>query len=90
MGMRVAVVLRQMLVRLARKFAERIDGVDLSNNAVGTLIELPDRKAHLLLAEGWALEDRRLPFGGRRDVVAFRRSGDLGPMRVDVADYQAS
>ena len=77
-----------MLVRLTRKLAERIDDVDLSDNDVGTLLELPDRKARLLIAEGWALEDRRLPFGGRRDVVAFRRSGDLGPMRLDEADYQ--
>lgn len=81
-------------MRLTRKFAEEIDGVDLSENEVGTLIELPDRKARLLIAEGWAAHDRRLPFGGRRDVVAFRRSDDMGPMHVDAEDdaedYQAS
>jgi hypothetical protein len=78
-----------MLVRLTRKLAEQIDGVDLSHNDVGTLMELPDRKAHLLIAEGWALEDRRLPFLGRRDmVVAFRRANDPGPLRLDEADYQ--
>jgi hypothetical protein len=72
-----------MLVRLTRKFAERIDDVDLTRNAVGNLIDLPSEKARLLIAEGWAMEDRREPLGGRRDVVAFRRAEDPGPLRVD-------
>ena len=79
-----------MLVRLTRKLAERIDGVDLSRNAVGNLIDLPDHKGRLLIAEGWATEERRLPFGGRGDVVAFRRAEDMGPMRQDEDHYQAS
>jgi hypothetical protein len=75
-----------VLVRLTKKFAERIDDVDLTRNAVGNLIDLPDEKAQLLIAEGWAMEERRLPFGGRRDVVAFRRAGDPGPLRIDRDD----
>lgn len=90
MGTRVAPITGRMLVRLTRKLAEKIDGVDLSQNEVGMLIELPDAKARLLIAEGWAIENRRLPFGGRRDVVAFRRSDDMGPMHVDEEDIQAS
>jgi hypothetical protein len=42
-----------MRVRLTRKFAERIDGVDLSNVGVGDIIDLPERKARTLVAEGW-------------------------------------
>lgn len=76
----------RMLVRLTRKFAERIDDVDLTRNAVGNLIELPAEKARLLIAEGWAMEERRMPFGGSRDVVAFRRAGDPGPLRHDDED----
>lgn len=81
--MGVATGYPQMLVRLTRKFAQRIDDVDLTRNAVGNLIDLPDEKARVLIAEGWAMEERRMPFGGSRAVVAFRRSDDPGPLRLD-------
>lgn len=41
-------------VRLTRKYAEKIDGVDLSRNQVGDLMALPRRDARMLIAEGWA------------------------------------
>lgn len=41
-------------VRLVRKFAERLNGVDLSNLGVGDCLDLPPREARLLMAEGWA------------------------------------
>ena len=41
-------------VRLTRKYAEKIDGVDLSKNQVGDLMDLPTRDARMLIAEGWA------------------------------------
>jgi len=41
-------------VRLTRKYAEKIDGVDLSRNQVGDLLDLPHRDARMLIAEGWA------------------------------------
>ena len=44
-----------MLVRLTRKLAERINGIDLRNRAVGDVMELPDREANGLVAEGWAV-----------------------------------
>lgn len=73
-----------MLVRLTRKYAKRIKDIDLTQNAVGGLIDLPARKARMLIAEGWAIEERRVPFGSRRDVVvAFRRAEDPGPLRRD-------
>jgi len=43
-----------MQVRLTRKYAERIDDVDLSNCHVGDILDLSDRDAYLLIAEGWA------------------------------------
>ena len=49
-----------MRIRLTRKFAERIDGVDLSRRRVGDVIDLPVDEARALIAEGWAvLEDGR-------------------------------
>lgn len=43
-----------MQIRLTRKFAEAIDGIDLSHHAVGDLIDLPQHDADLIIAEGWA------------------------------------
>jgi hypothetical protein len=43
-----------MIVRLAKKLAETMDGVDLSRCAEGDVIELPERRAEVLIAEGWA------------------------------------
>jgi hypothetical protein len=41
-------------VRLTRKLAERIDGIDLSHSHVGDVLCLPWRDAALIVAEGWA------------------------------------
>jgi hypothetical protein len=45
-------------VRLTRKYAEAINGVDLSHNDVGDRMPLPARDARLLVAEGWAEPER--------------------------------
>jgi hypothetical protein len=49
-----------MKVRLTRKLADRIDDVDLSGCSVGDTVELPEREAKLLVAEEWALPERRV------------------------------
>ena len=41
-------------VRLTRKFAEMIDGVNLSDAHVGDRLELSEHDADVLIAEGWA------------------------------------
>jgi hypothetical protein len=43
-----------MRVRLTRKLAEAIDGVDLSRRHVGDVMDLPEHDADMLMAEGWA------------------------------------
>jgi len=48
-----------MRIRLTRKLAECIDGVDLSRYAVGDVLELTPRDAQLLTAEQWAVPVRR-------------------------------
>jgi len=47
------------VVRLIRKLADEIDGVDLQHRQVGDMLYLPGHAARLLIAEGWAqpLED---------------------------------
>jgi hypothetical protein len=39
---------------LTRKYAEMIDGVDLTEANVGDELDLSPRDAHVLVAEGWA------------------------------------
>ena len=46
-----------MKIRLMRKLAEAIDGVDLADRSVGDVFEVPDVAGRLLLAEGWAISD---------------------------------
>jgi hypothetical protein len=46
-----------MKLRLTRKFAEFINGIDLSRARTGDLIEFSDRDAAVLMAEGWAVPD---------------------------------
>jgi len=43
-----------MVVRLTRKLAEEIDGIDLSSRHVGDVLYLDGVQARLLIAEGWA------------------------------------
>ena len=50
---------RPMDLRLTRKLAEVIDGVDLTGRAVGDIVKLPASEARLLIAEGWAVEDTK-------------------------------
>jgi hypothetical protein len=45
-------------VRLTRKYAEIIDGVDLTDAQVGDRLNLSQHDAEMLIAEGWA---ERLP-----------------------------
>ena len=48
-----------MRVRLIRKLAARLDGIDVSRYYEGDVLELPRREAKLLIAEGWARLYRR-------------------------------
>lgn len=51
-------------VRLTRKYAEMIDGVDLSHANVGDELYLTPRDADVLIAEGWAVPVLPRPSGG--------------------------
>ena len=46
--------MKKVQVRLTRKLAEMIDGIDLSKKVVGQTLRLAVREARLLVAEGWA------------------------------------
>jgi len=44
-------------VRLTRKFADLIDGIDLSRVKTGEVVDVSPTDACLLVAEGWATLD---------------------------------
>ena len=50
-----------MRVRLIRKLADALDGIDVSQYRNGDILDLPRTQAELLLAEGWVcrIERRR-------------------------------
>ena len=43
-----------MIVRLTKKLADVVNGVDISRYIEGDVIELPTRSGEMLVAEGWA------------------------------------
>lgn len=43
-----------MQVRLTRRLAECVDGIDLAHRHVGDLMDLSEHDAEMLVAEGWA------------------------------------
>ena len=60
-------------VRLIRKYAEMIDGVNLEEAEVGDRLELSKRDAEVLIAEGWAErapDERRVRLLPRRAQAA--------------------
>jgi hypothetical protein len=65
-----------MRVRLMRKLATEIDGVDLSGHDVGDVVDLPAATAKMLVAEGGVIREDR--GAGTPTVVAFRRATDPG------------
>jgi hypothetical protein len=64
-----------MKVRLTRKLAECVDGVDLSNHSVGDVLELSPLEATLLVAEKWAIPERRSGEGASREPERRQTAG---------------
>jgi hypothetical protein len=65
--------MNRIRVRLIRKLAERIDGVDLSHREAGQTFEVSTSDARLLIAEGWAVPAESSRFGGKEPLVVERR-----------------
>jgi len=65
-------------VRLIRKIAHQLDGVDVSSHAVGETFELSAADAGLLVAEGWAIVEPQMPvYGGAVFGDGAARPGSL-------------
>jgi hypothetical protein len=69
-----------MKVRLTRKYANTIDGIDLQGREPGDVFDLCPEDARLLLAEEWAVPERReadLPGGPRRREADFPKGSEI-------------
>jgi hypothetical protein len=44
-----------MRVKLTRKLADHLDGIDLSEYCVGDVLDVPEHDGELLIAEEWAV-----------------------------------
>jgi hypothetical protein len=68
-----------MRIRLTRKLAECLNGIDLSHYSVGDTLTVPRREAELLIAEGWASQGTAGTSRPRRElnVGQLRRLRDL-------------
>jgi len=72
-----------MRVKLTRKLADHLDGIDLSECREGAILALPDRDAELLIAEQWAIAvTERAEVRGRLSVLATDRADDAPPRHI--------
>lgn len=83
-GIEIAFYQKIMRVRLIRKFADCIDGVDLRGHDVDEVLDVSPRDAQLLLAEEWAIAERRsadLPHKSERRASTHHISRDRAAHR---------
>jgi hypothetical protein len=69
-----------MKVRLTRKHAERIDGIDLHGREPGDLLDLSPEDARIIVAEEWAVPERRASqtrTGPRRRAEDYPDAGEI-------------
>jgi hypothetical protein len=57
-----------MKIRLTRKLADYLDGIDVSQLREGDVVALPRREAELLIAEKWAAPLGRSSANERRAI----------------------
>ena len=48
-----------MKVRLMKKLADQLDGIDVADRREGDILDLPSREAKMLVEERWAMVERR-------------------------------
>jgi hypothetical protein len=71
-------------VRLIRKLAECIDGVNLEGFTVGDVLDLPPRSARILIAEQWAVPHVVTPpsgTGSSEPGIPKKQSMTIAPPR---------
>jgi hypothetical protein len=72
-----------MQVVLTRKLAETMDGIDVAGRQVGDVLDLTPAEAELLIAEEWAIADRRRTPATPRDDERRGTAFSPGAVRGD-------
>lgn len=62
-----------MKVRLTKRLANMIDGINLDGLAPGDVLNLPEHDALVLVAEQWAIPERREQSGAPPPGIERRR-----------------
>lgn len=75
-----------MQVRLTKKFANAINGIDLTRARVGSLITVSERDGEMLIAEGWAVPHFRVGMTSRQRAEAADRVRPLPPRSTSDSD----
>jgi hypothetical protein len=78
-----------MRVYLARKLAEKIDGVDLTAYKPGDVVDLPPSEAQLIIAEKWGIPERRAADRGEQRGYSVSRRSDVAPSEQVVGGEDA-
>ena len=78
-----------MQVQLTRKFAQYIDGVDLTHHEVGDVFDMKAAEADLLIAEGWAIVYPCEVASGDSSHPEFELVGSSMRPRAEAADGPA-
>jgi len=74
-----------MRVRLLRKLADRVDGIDLTHCDVGEVIELPEPDGRLIIAERWGeFARRQADLVNGRDLSVGRTPADRRRTSTDL------
>jgi hypothetical protein len=73
-GTRVAGFFPSMKVRLTKKLADQLDGINVADHREGDILDLSPREAKMLVEERWALPERRDRFA--RDTGQRCRADD--------------
>jgi len=63
-----------MRVLLIRKLADMIDGIDLRGRETGDILDIPATDAQVLMAEQWAIPERRAVDRGEQPRQYMSRS----------------
>jgi hypothetical protein len=79
------ILIADMRVRLTRKLADSLDGVDLSFAHVGDTLDLIRHEAELLIVEGWAEGMTERPSASLSEGTR-RRFGPFVSVRANAAD----
>ena len=79
---------RRVRVRLTRKLADVLDGIDLANSHVGDVLLLARADARLLMAEGWAVPAARAPARRRYSTSLSAIAADFAQHRLDPRPYR--